>query len=104
MIPPVVRPVVRRAILDFMHLVGGEVTDDTLHLQLNRGTPHRLALRDVGEQMGWLAEQGLIELERLGPYHVGRVLPDGVDAAEGRLAVDGLWRHKTRSLPDPGGE
>lgn len=94
MIAAIILPVIRRAILDFMDAIGGEQSDDTLALQLQQ-LGHRIARRDVADQMRWLGEQGLIEVEQLGPYLVGRVLPDGVDAAGGRLSIDGLGRHKT---------
>lgn len=98
MIPAVILDTVRRALLDFMDEVGGEQSDDTLALQL-QAIGHRVARRDVAEQMRWLAAQGLIEVAELGPYLVGTVLPDGVDAAGGRLAIAGLGRHKTGRAP-----
>ncbi len=94
MIPPAILPTVRRAILDLLDAIGGEQSDDTLALQL-LALGHRVARRDVADQMAWLGEQGLIEIEELGPYRIGRMLPDGIDAAGGRLSVDGLGRHKT---------
>ncbi|UIJ46930.1 hypothetical protein LZK98_08300 [Sphingomonas cannabina] len=94
MIPPVILPIVRRAILDLLDAIGGEQSDDTLQLQLLQ-LGHRVARRDVAEQMRWLAEHGLIEIEDLSPYLVARMLPDGVDAAAGRLTLDGIGRHKT---------
>lgn len=94
MIPSVILPVVRRAILDFLDEVGGEMSDDTLAMQLV-ALGHRQARRDIADEMRWLAEQGLVEVEELGPYLIGRILPDGCDAAAGRLRVDGVGRHKT---------
>ncbi len=94
MIAPAILPTVRRAILDLLDAIGGEQSDDTLALQLLE-LGHRVARRDVAEQMTWLGDQGLIEVEDLGPYRIGRMLPDGGDAAGGRLTIDGLGRHKT---------
>lgn len=94
MIPVVVQPVVRRAILDFIDAVGGEMSDDTLTMQLV-AIGHRLARRDVAEQMRWLGNAGLIEIEELSPYLIARILPDGEDAAAGRLRIEGLGRHRT---------
>lgn len=94
MIAAVILPIVRRAILDLLHEIGGEQSDDTMTLQLV-ALGHRVARRDVAAQMRWLAAQGLIELEELGPYLVARMLPDGGDVADGRLRIDGIGRHKT---------
>ncbi|MEA3017342.1 MAG: hypothetical protein QOI38_2064 [Sphingomonadales bacterium] len=95
MIPPVILPVVRRAIVDLLFDVGGEHNDDTLTLLLAQ-LGHRVARRDVAEQLEWLANEAqLIRLEDLGPYKVARILADGRDVAEGRLLVEGVSRFKT---------
>ena len=94
MIPAVILPVVRRALLDLMNDVGGEHNEDTLAMLLN-GLGHRVARRDVREQLAWLGEQRLVHVEELGPYLVSRILADGRDAAEGRLTLDGVSRFKT---------
>lgn len=86
--------VVRRAILDFLEEVGGEMSDDNLTLQLVQ-LMHRVARRDVAEQMRWLGRAGLVEVEELGPFVVARILPDGCDVACGRLRVEGVGRHRT---------
>jgi hypothetical protein len=93
-IPAAILPVVRRAILDFLDLIGGEQSDDTLAILLN-ADGHRVARRDVADQLRWLGEQGLLDVEQLGDFVVARVLPDGIDAANGRLRIEGLGRHKT---------
>lgn len=94
MIPPIILPLVRRAILDLMNDVGGEHNEDVLS-QLLSQLGHRVARRDVAEQLGWLDVAGLIRAEKLGPYTVARILADGRDVAEGRLTVDGVSRFKT---------
>jgi len=94
MIPDVILPLVRRALLDLMNDVGGEHNDDVLSKLLVQ-LGHRVARRDVAEQLGWLDLQGLVRSERLGPYTVARILADGRDAAEGRLVVEGVSRFKT---------
>jgi hypothetical protein len=93
-IPPVILPVVRRAILDLMFDVGGEHNDDVL-AQLLASLGHRVARRDVKEQLLWLRDQGFIAVEELGPYSVARILQDGRDVAEGRLTAEGVSRFKT---------
>lgn len=94
MIPPAIVPLVRRAILDLLDDIGGEQNDDVLALLLAQ-VGHRIARRDVAEQMRWLASENLIATEDLGPFLVGRILADGRDISQGRLVVDGVWRHKT---------
>lgn len=96
MIPAAIAPLVRRAILDLLDDIGGEQNDDVLTLLLAQ-LGHRIARRDVAEQMAWLAEHGLVETEQLGTFLVARTTSDGRDIAQGRLVVDGVWRHKTGS-------
>lgn len=95
MIAPVLLPIVRRAMLDFLAEVGGEQSDDTLARQLVALGHITLARRDVGEQLRWLGEQKLATVSELGPYIVGEILPDGEDVAAGRLRIDGISRHRT---------
>jgi hypothetical protein len=94
MIAPVILPIVRRAILDLMNDVGGEHNEDVL-TQLLASLGHRVARRDVAEQLGWLDVTGLVRSESLGPYVVARILADGRDVAEGRLTVEGVSKFKT---------
>lgn len=95
MIAPVALPVVRRAILDLMAEIGGEHSHDTLTLQL-RTLGHRVAARDVADQLLWLAKAGLIETEELGPYTMARkLLTDGRDVAMGQLTYQGVSRYRT---------
>lgn len=98
MIPASILPVVRRAILDLMEAIGGEHNHDTLTILL-RDRSHRVAGRDVAEQLLWLASAGLVKAEKLGPYTVAEILPDGCDVAIGQLTVEGVSRHRTRSEP-----
>ncbi len=94
MIPPALQPLIRRAILDLLNDIGGEQNDDYIAILLAQ-LGHRIARRDVVEELHWLHERGLIEVEQLGPFHVARTLADGRDVAEGRLTVEGVWKHKT---------
>jgi len=94
MIPAAILPLIRRAILDLLHDVGGEQNDDYIAILLSE-LGHRIARRDIVAQLHWLAEEKLIEAEALGPYTVARILSDGRDAADGKLLVEGVWRHKT---------
>lgn len=89
-------PVVRRAILDLLNAIGGEENDDSIAMMLSE-LGHRAARREVADQMRWLAEQGLLVTDVLGPYLAGRISDDGRDLADGKLRIDGVSRFKTRS-------
>lgn len=91
---PLVAPVVRRAILDLLDDIGGEQNDEVLALMLNQ-LGHRVARRDVAHCLTFLQEAGMVKAEELGPYIVCSILPDGRDAAAGRLKIDGISHHKT---------
>lgn len=96
MIPVAILPLVRRAILDLLNDVGGEENDDVLTILLTQ-LGHRFPRPAVREQMLWLAshEMKLVEAQECGPYTVASMLPNGIEVAEGRLKLDGIWRHKT---------
>lgn len=94
MISAIVLPVVRRAILDLLEAIGGEHNHDTLTLEL-RALGHRVAARDVAEQLAWLGEAGLANVEALGAFTVARILTDGRDVATGQLTYEGVSRHRT---------
>ena len=97
MIPAVILPLVRRAILDLLNDAGGEHNDDVLTMLLV-SLGHRVARRDVAEQLRWLAQDDgcrLIALEDLGPYLVARIRADGRDVSDGRLIVEGVSKFKT---------
>lgn len=94
MIAAVILPVVRRAILDFLEETGGEHNDDVLTMQLV-AIGNRVARRDIREQLVWLGEKGMLNVEELGPYVAVTITPNGVDVANGRLNEEGIHRHKT---------
>lgn len=94
MIPTAILPVVRRAILDLVNDIGGEHNDDTLARLLTE-LGHRVARRDIADQLEWLGDQGLLIVGEVGAFRTARISSDGTDLAEGRLTVDGVHRHKT---------
>lgn len=89
-----IRPVVRRAILDLLQDIGGEQNDDVIARLLTE-LGHRVARRDVAKDLQWLAEARLVTVEMVGPFVVAEILPDGIDVAEGRLKIEGVHRHRT---------
>lgn len=94
MIAAAIRPLVRRAIIDLLAEIGGEHNDHHLATLLAE-VGHRIARRDVADELRWLAHENLIRTEAVEPYLVAEILPDGEDVAASRLIVDGIYRHKT---------
>lgn len=94
MIHEKVAPVVRRAILDLLLDVGGEVDDDTVTILLNE-IGHRVGRSDVAAELRWLADKGLLKLQELAVMLVVSSTSDGRDAAAGRMRFEGVSRHKT---------
>lgn len=94
MIHPAIAPTVRRAILDLILDVGGEVDDDTATILLNE-IGHRVARSDVAEEIRWLAEKGLLKITEASAMIVIASTSDGRDTAMGRLRFEGVSRHKT---------
>ena len=94
MIALAIRPLIRRAIIDLLAEIGGEHNDHHLATLLAE-VGHRVARRDVAEELRWLAQQKLIRVEAVDPYVVAEILPDGEDVAASRLIVEGIYRHKT---------
>lgn len=94
MIAPAIRPLIRRAIIDLLAEIGGEHNDHHLATLLAE-VGHRVARRDVAEELRWLAQQRLIRVEAVDPYVLAEILPDGEDVAASRLIVEGIYRHKT---------
>lgn len=93
-LPDLIRPIVRRAILDLLNDIGGQQSDDVI-ARLLAGLGHRVARRDVTEELGWLSQQGLVEIENVGPFVCGEITPDGIDTSDGKLRIDGVSRHRT---------
>jgi hypothetical protein len=93
-LPEVIRPVVRRAILDLLNDIGGQQSDDVI-ARLLGNLGHRVARRDVTEELAWLSQGGLVELEEVGPFTCGEITPDGIDVSDGKLYLAGVYRHRT---------
>ncbi len=93
-IPAVIQPIVRRAIVDLLHDIGGQQNDDVI-ARLLIGLGHRVARRDVAEELRWLEENKLVSVEQIGPFLVAEIEPDGSDVSDGNLRIEGVYRHKT---------
>ena len=50
----------------------------------------------VETECAWLAEQGLVSVDRVGPVTVVRLTGRGQDVAEGRATVPGVKRPRAR--------
>lgn len=91
---PAIRALVRRAILDLVDDVGGELTDEVITISLNE-LGHRIARTQVREELEWLAGSELLSASEQGPFIVVRSTSTGRDVAQGLLRIDGVSRHKT---------
>lgn len=93
-LPAAIQPLVRRAILDLILDVGGEINDDTITILLAE-LGHRVSRRDVATELQWLKGEGLVNLEQAGTYLVATSTSDGRYVALGRDRHEGVSRHKT---------
>lgn len=94
MIPGTILPLIRRAIVDLLHDIGSQQNDAVIAHMLN-DLGHRVARRDVVDQLRWLADAGLVTIEEIEPFVLAEIRPDGSDVAEGRLRIDGVSRLRT---------
>ncbi|MBF0249950.1 MAG: ArsR family transcriptional regulator [Alphaproteobacteria bacterium] len=60
------------------------------------GLGHDVSADAMRTELAWLAEQGLITSETVGPYTVARLTERGLDVAHGRALAPGVER------PGPG--
>lgn len=94
MIPPVLLPIIRRAILDLVEDTGGELNDEMITLLLNE-LGHRVARTDVCDEITWCEQAGLLITVASPHFIIARSTANGRDVANGRLRIDGVSRHKT---------
>jgi hypothetical protein len=57
---------------------------------------HCVSRDEVETQAAWLAEQGLVEVNQVGPVTVVKLTGRGADAAMGRATVPGVKRPQPR--------
>ncbi|WJY18707.1 hypothetical protein QQS45_00180 [Alteriqipengyuania flavescens] len=93
-VPEIIRPNIRRAILDLLNDTGGQLNDDVI-ARLLASLGHRVARRDIREELAWLKEKELVKTEEVGPFLVGEITPDGIDCSDGNLRIEGVLRHRT---------
>jgi predicted Zn-dependent protease with MMP-like domain len=94
MIHAAIQPIIRRAILDLVADVGGEVNDDTVTVLLNE-LGHRVGGPDVVTELRWLAERDLLKLQDYPALVVVSSTSAGRAAAAGTMIFEGVYRHKT---------
>lgn len=94
MIHPKIAPIVRRAILDLILDVGGEINDDTVTILLNE-LGHRVGGPDVVGELRWLADRDLLKLQDYPATVVVSSTSAGRAAAAGTMTFEGVSRHKT---------
>lgn len=94
MIHPAIAPIIRRAILDLLLDVGGEVNNDQITILLNE-LGHRVGDPDVVEELRWLATRDLLKLQEYPALVVVSSTARGRAGAAGTMRFDGVSRHKT---------
>lgn len=96
--PLIVQEMHRRAILDLLNEIGGEHNDAIIHMWMSAHRKHPISRREIVQQLDWLAERGLVDLQPVGEgvlTRVARITADGRDVSDGHLDEDGVYRHKT---------
>lgn len=71
---------------------GGSHNDHVLQADLG-DWGHRITADALRTELAWLAEQGLVEVEHVGPnaeYHVASITDRGQEVAAGRARVPGV--------------
>ncbi len=77
-----------------LKLLDGETkaNDSVLHDALTMAEGVNVSRDQVRAALRWLSEQGLIQVEEVGDFLVGRIRQRGRDFNEGHIAVDGIRR------------
>ncbi|UJX43186.1 ArsR family transcriptional regulator [Desulfovibrio sp. JY] len=76
---------------DLDHKLNTSVLQDALDL-----IGHGCSRDSVETECSWLAEQGLVNVEKVGPVTVVQLTGRGQDVAEGRATVPGVKRPRAR--------
>ncbi|WP_041725535.1 VpaChn25_0724 family phage protein [Megalodesulfovibrio gigas] len=87
----------RLVILRFLsEAQGWHLNTAVLHTALDNYA-HSVSRDQVETDAAWLAEQGLVTVEAVGPVRVATLTDRGLDVAEGRAVVPGVKRPGPRS-------
>jgi hypothetical protein len=89
-----IRPLIRRAILDLVLDVGGEVNDDDVTILLNE-LGHRVGAPDVVDEFDWLGAKELLKVQKYPAYTVVSSTKLGRAIAAGTMRYEGVSPHKT---------
>lgn len=87
-----VREARRLAILQLLaEAPGYEAADTLIYAALpDRGVAG--SADQVASELAWLAEQGLAEVQKVGPVAIAKITQRGIDASRGRALVPGVAR------------
>lgn len=82
----------RLAILRFLSEDKGYSLNTAMLQEALRAIGHNVSRDEVETQAAWLTEQGLVEVEKVGPVTVAKLTPRGLDCASGAACVPGVKR------------
>lgn len=82
----------RLAILRFLSEDKGYALNTAMLQEALKAIGHNVSRDEVETQAAWLAEQGLVEVEKVGPVTVARLTERGLDCASGAACVPGVKR------------
>ena len=88
----IVQEDIRLSILQALEQDPGYSHNDAVLQQVCEAVGHRISLDRVRTELDWLDEQGLVDLETVGPFKVATISTRGVDVARGRSIVSGVKR------------
>lgn len=82
----------RRDILAFLKDCGGRLGDEVLRVAVEGMGHPRLSRDTIRKDIAYLEERGLIRSEWSNDIQIALITKRGVEAAEGRIEVDGVER------------
>lgn len=82
----------RRDILDILALQNDYAQNQLVVKDCLKMIGHTVSSDKVVTEFHWLKEQGLIEINNVGDFHVAKLTERGLDVAEGASAVPGIAR------------
>ena len=86
----------RLTVLELLRQTDGFSLNERLLSSALKGFGHTPSADVLLGEIAWLAEQGLVATERVGPFTLATLTRRGADVAEGRTTVPGVKR------PEPG--
>ena len=86
----------RLAVLRFLAEDRGYSLNTSVLQDALRAIGHTVSRDEVATQVAWLAEQGLVEVNQVGPVTVAKLTERGLDCANGAACIPGVKRPSPR--------